>query len=210
MFEDIISFDNESVIEDEFVRAIIDEKGLSGAGTLYLILEACKKIKEGECYLEVGIYQASNFANVAKRTSVPCYGVDNFSQAFNENDMYPGMTTEEVVHSKLEEVDNVTVIKSDFREFLKDPKELKEKVRVYFFDGPHELLDQVHGVEMVLPHLTDEAIIFIDDYHSQNVQDSIAYCADKYDELTDVGPKLGAGRHRFNQGLGILLFRRGS
>ena len=193
-------------IESEWKQYCNKMMGLTGAGTVQALSRAATFVDKNKCYLEVGIYQAVNFVGVAKTAkNTKCFGVDNFSQAFDENDLYK-MTTEELVNHRIKEynLSNAHVFKQDFREFLTNRKDINDlKVELYLFDGPHEYQDQVDGVEMAIPLLADRAIIVVDDWASENVQDSTEFLLDKYKKnLKQINLFTGPINNRdyFNQG----------
>lgn len=210
----IKSFD-EKFIKKEFVDEAVKLKGLSGAGTAQLISEICRKI-DARFYLEVGIYQATNLIQVAKyNPRTECIGIDNFSQEFNENLFYPGLTTEEVVHSRIKDykLSNCHVVKDDFRNYFKVNSYYSSaaptNIEVYFFDGPHELQDQIDGVEKALGFLAHEAFIFVDDWASENVQEASKILLERRD-LRLIKVLEGKSHHRknFNQGQVVYKFER--
>lgn len=199
-------------VDEEFRHFHHELGGLAGAGTAEVISQCVYQMTDDYAYLEVGIYQACNFVLVAcSNKSVDCYGVDNFSQEFEENKAFKE-STEEVVKSRIEKFcPDAKYFKSDFREFLKSPMPFDKKVGVYFFDGPHELQDQIDGVEMALPHLADEAVIFIDDLRSPNVQQSYSILVDRHPKELIPIAFLDAGngdKQIFSQGQIVLEYRR--
>lgn len=200
-------------ISEDSLNFVLQHNGLAGAGTLEVIKNCVKYMDNDKCYLEVGIYQGVNFVGVARSTNKFCYGVDNFSQSFLENQMYPNLTTRQVVEKKINDnkLNNAFLIEQDFREFLKNTKKLdNKKVEVYFYDGPHEYQDQIDGVEMAFDLLSDEAIIFVDDYVSEIVQKSIKTLLNKHKELSLLKIFVGPynTREYFNQGQVALLYRK--
>jgi hypothetical protein len=215
MINTLDAFTNENMISPEFKREQELLQGLSGAGTAQLIGRCVSFMDSDKVYLEVGIYQAANLVLVASRNkNKQCYGVDNFSQEFQENQNFKGMTTEEVVVERIKNFGvekNCKFFKSDFREFLCDRSNIDgKKVEVYFFDGPHELQDQIDGVEYAFPLLADEAIIFVDDWLSENVQEATKVLLDKHKELELIKILRGgySSRELFNQGQCVFKFTR--
>lgn len=199
-------------IDENFRQSHRELGGLAGAGTAEVISKCVYQMTDDYAYLEVGIYQACNFVIVANSNkSVDCYGVDNFSQEFEENKLFTE-STEEVVKSRIEKYcPEAKYFKSDFREFLSKPMPFDKQVGVYFFDGPHELQDQIDGVEMAIPHLADEAIIFVDDLNSPNVQESYSILLDRHPkELIPIGFLIDEynSKETFSQGQVIFEYRR--
>lgn len=181
--------------------------GLTGPATAEAIMNCVGLMDKNKyCYLEIGIYQGCNLSLVASSNpEVECFGVDNFSQKFQEDELTT-LTTEQCCQNKIDffRLNKTKVIKDDFRNFLSS-KRLDKQVGVYFFDGPHEFEDQVDGIEMALPYLADEAIVFIDDLRSENVQKSYSFLVEKYKELT---PICFTTLPQYDQGQVVLEFKR--
>lgn len=204
----IKSIDNQYRPSESCVEHVIKNQGLAGAATLSLIANCVKNIDKDNCYLEIGVYQAVNFAGVAERVRAKCFGVDDFSKVTKEHKNYKE-PTELVAQNKIKDFKNAKIFKSDFKEFLKDKKDVEgHKVEVYFYDASHTYQDQVDGIEMAFDLLADEAIIFIDDLNSKNVQNSIDYLVKNNKELELLREFRGAGRARFNEGLVVLHYKR--
>lgn len=194
-----------TVLSERFLSLHSIMNGLTGPATAEAISHCVKLMDKNLCYLEVGIYQGCNLSLVAHHNpEIECVGVDNFSQAFKENELTQ-LTTEECVQNKVDffRLKNTTIIKDDFRSFLSKPGD--KKVGVYFFDGPHEFQDQVDGIELALSHLADEAIVFIDDLRSENVQKSYSFLVEKHPELT---PICFFTNQQYGQGQVVLEYKR--
>lgn len=215
MIAGVVSF-SESKISDQWRLNTHQTLGLVGSGTSQLISECVSKISPGFCYLEVGIYQGANFfAVAAKNHSIPCLGVDNFSQEFSEKEAFGGASSLEIVQSRLgywkkQGRTNMNVMKIDLREFFRSAK-MSSPAQVYLFDGPHELSDQVDGVEMAFPHLADEAIIFVDDWHNPHTQESAKILLERYPNNLKplrIFAEPSGDREKFHQGQIVFQFRR--
>ncbi len=208
---------NKDKINPYWVQHYKHTLGLVGAGTTDLLSQCAKNIDPDKCYLEVGIYQGVNFFGVATTAGkTTCYGVDNFSQEFSEKEIFKA-SAEEIVASRHAAVrangyTNSNVIKADFREFLTKTKNMNGKpVELYLFDGPHELQDQIDGVEKAFHLLSDEAIVVIDDWNSPNVQQSSQILAQRHGrhlEVLKVFESPQGSRDTFNQGQIYFSFYR--
>lgn len=212
-FEFWLSSFSEDKIQQKYKLLSEKYQGLTGAGTAEAISKAVSLLPGN--YLEVGIYQGANFSVVASENpDKTCIGVDNFSQEFQENKRYQ-MSTEEVVQSRLKELNcekNALVQKYDFREFLRtDPLYMEGDISVYFYDGPHEMIDQIDGIDMALPYLKDEAIIFVDDFFSPNTAIGSMILLDHYRnnlKFLRVLRNRENSRSGFNQGQIVMKFSR--
>lgn len=208
----IVEYLANQVVNKNFVNAYNHLGGLTGAATAEVISNCVGIFGSDFQYLEVGIYQACNLSLVANSNpNVSCFGVDNFSEQFEENLRFKE-TTEEVVKDRINRFcpNNCAYKKEDFRDFFSKPMPFDKKIGVYFFDGPHSLQDQMDGVEMALPYLADQSLIFIDDLASENVQESYVQLMNKYTQLTPIAFLTAPGniKQHFNQGQIVLEFNR--
>lgn len=198
-------------IPAEAIKYIEEHKGLTGAGTIDIISNCAKFIDKDKCYLEVGIYQGTNIVGVAKQVSCDCFGVDNFSEEFKEDELFE-KSTEELVQEKIEKYNlkNCSYFKEDYKKFLIDHNDINgKKVEIYFYDGPHELQDQIDGILLAKNLLADQALIFIDDLNSPNVQNSIEHLL-TYNEFKPIQvlTYFTDGRQYFGQGQCVLLYTK--
>lgn len=209
--ENYIRTFDEKFISQKFMTKAQSLKGLAGAGTAEAISETCKRMA-AETYLEVGIFQATNLLQVAENNpNTACWGVDNFSESFEESKLYPNLTTQELVTKRIADagLKNCSILKEDFREFFATYSSMPP-VDIYLYDGPHRYQDQVDGVELALPFLNDKAFVFVDDFASENVQSAAKFLREKYQELTLIKILTGQVnlRENFNQGQVVFKFER--
>jgi len=124
--------------------------------------------KKNICYLEIGVFKGLTLNSVAiENPSIPCIGVDNFSQFDKDN------SNKNCVIQTAKELknDNISLIVNDFEEFLNTGDGLrKNKIGVYFFDGPHDYRSQLVGLMQAVPHLAQGAIIVVDDCNYPHVR----------------------------------------
>lgn len=202
---------NIKTIDQYYISYALATQTLVGGGTTHLLTEIVRDfLNEKDVYLEIGIYQAWNFSLISHFAICDCIGVDNFSQSFQEDERY-NLSTKDLVERNISTIGRGQgrLIEGDFREILKSDKIPKKSVKVYFYDGPHEYQDQIDGVEMVFPYLQDEAIIFVDDWHSENVKFATQYFLKNHKELTLLKILDGPGtREFFNQGQVVFHYKR--
>ena len=160
---------------------ILREKEIAGMSTeniCLLINELVKNIAVNGTYLEVGIYRGRSIISAALfNPSTQCIGIDNFSESNGINRTFSGKTidnipNEEVLNtnlSKFPELNNVTYYKNDCEEELKT---LKAKIDVYFYDGNHSYESQIKGLNSILPRLSKNGIIIVDDVNLTDVQNA--------------------------------------
>lgn len=120
------------------------------------------------CYLEVGVYQGLTLISTALATRGRAFGIDNFSQ-FDVGGRNKRMVLERM---ELNNVHNAQLVDEDFETALDRLGEVLggEKVSVYFVDGPHDYRSQIACLQAALPHLSDDAVIIVDDSNYRHVR----------------------------------------
>ena len=145
--------------------------GYSSKSLTALLQNLCLHMEEGECYLEVGVFQGLSLLSMAgavKGRNVGVFGIDNFSQ-FDEDGKNFGL-----VRSRAKELalDNYEVINRDFEEALLNLGDFigERKLGVYFVDGPHDYRSQLLCLEMAKGYMADQGVIVIDDCNYVHVR----------------------------------------
>lgn len=206
------AFAGTQLVDSRFIERQNEFQGLTGAATAQLISKCVSFMARDLFYLEIGIFQGANLISVAcENKDKICYGVDNFSEHFQES--RTDKTEEEMVYQRIEKYkcDNIRIANSDFRVWISNNLEiLNKKIGVYMYDGPHGLLDQIDGIEMVLPLLADHAVVFVDDLACENTQESIKILIEKYKK--NIKPLLGTpndcSKLGYQQGQAVLIYER--
>jgi predicted O-methyltransferase YrrM len=144
--------------------------GFSGEKMIGFLQRISKAtLNESSCYLEVGVYQGLTLLSVAKEIApLQAYGIDNFAYFDKEGKNF-GIVKERIKKLNLT---NVNIINKDYEDALENiDSELKgKKVGVYFIDGPHDYRSQLMCLQLIKPHLTDNAIIVVDDSNYRHVR----------------------------------------
>lgn len=123
---------------------------------LALLHHAASHLHSGEAYLEIGTYRGTSVIGAALGSAddVLFIAIDNFSQ-------FDG--PEEACRENLRRFNpKIRLITSDGFDVLR-ARDLGVPVGVYFYDGGHTFREQWQALELIEPHLTDEAVIVIDD-----------------------------------------------
>ncbi len=133
------------------------------------------------CYAEVGVFKGLTLTSVAlSNPTLKCYGCDNFSQ-FNAGGGNKGIVESALGKLKLS---NAELLDGDFEQVIPHFNQYSDsKIGVYFFDGPHDYRSQLMGLIMALPHLSDNAVIIIDDANYGHVQQATADFLFAYSEF---------------------------
>lgn len=120
------------------------------------------------CYAEVGVFRGLTLTSMAvSNPELNCYGCDNFSQ-FNQEGGNKAKVEDAVANLGLT---NAKLLDGDFEVMIPGFNNwVDEKIGLYFFDGPHDYRSQLMGLMMAVPHLTEHAVIVIDDTNYGHVQ----------------------------------------
>jgi hypothetical protein len=142
----------------DFIRLM---PGMSGKKYRYFINNLIASI-DNPRYLEVGSWKGSTACSAMYGNKCVVTCIDNWSHpGTNNTDFYN--------NTKLSLSDKVkfTVIENDYRQV--DYNEIG-KYNVYFFDGPHEEIDQYDGVCVAQNALDNDYILIVDDYNLERVR----------------------------------------
>lgn len=164
--KEIILTHDKNKVPREFVRHAFQVPGFSGAATLHLLNRCVSRIPDSLYYLEIGSHQGKTLSAAALRNRKNLVGVDNFSIDFGlkEETIKWGLYHNLAQYTKQS---NVAVYPMDYLVFIDAMTDFyKEKVAVYFYDGSHDLPDQIDNLWQIKPMLCDKAIVLIDDTFS--------------------------------------------
>lgn len=143
--------------------------GFSGKKLLNVLQGFTRLCRDDEVYCEVGVFQGLSLISVAaENPDVSCIGIDNF--AFFDPDGTNKKTVLE--RAKRAELKNVELIDQDYEDTLEAMEEHLHgrKIGVFFVDGPHDYRSQLMCLLLAKPHLSDGAIIVIDDSNYNHVR----------------------------------------
>lgn len=149
--------------------------GLSGDKLVGLLQRSARlaATRATACYLEIGVFQGLTLTSVAAAApSLPCFGIDNFSQ-FDSDGRNKGITQERLSrHTK----GNGHLINADFEDALLGLREHihDQRIAVYFIDGPHDYRSQYLCLDFARPYLADDVVILVDDANYEHVRRATA------------------------------------
>ena len=135
--------------------------GMSGKKYRYLINNLISFIRDAR-YLEVGSWKGSTACAAMHGNTCKVTCIDDWSHHGTNNQDFFNNTKDSLS-------DNIefTVIEKDFRQVKYGNI---GKYNVYFFDGPHEEIDQYDGVVLAQNALDFEYILIVDDYNFDRVR----------------------------------------
>ncbi len=142
---------------DRRFGAIIEATGgMATENKLALLQHAASHLDAGEAYLEIGTYRGTSVIGAAldSGSDTRFIAIDDFSQ-------FDG--PEQACRDNIRRFNpKIRLLTSDGFAVLRGGG-LEARIGVYFYDGGHTFWEQWHALQLVEPHLADEAVILIDD-----------------------------------------------
>jgi hypothetical protein len=156
-------------------------RGMTTQNILQLLNLATSYLEKDEIYLEVGTYQGAmicgalmghidkpwNCTKFPEPPKLKGVAVDNFKEFNHGNN--EAIFLENIKREGLEK--NVYLVNHDFRSFFNQKMfGFSHKIGIYIYDGAHDYNSQIEGLELVLPYLSNNALIVVDDTNEFDCQ----------------------------------------
>lgn len=133
-------------------------EGYATENKLMLLNLAARHLAPGEVYVEVGCWKGLSLAGAAhENRHIPIYGCDDFSRTGASREVLHGALRRHTAEGHIDFHDR------DFRSFLPAAPWGDARVGAYFYDGHHSFDMQFRALELIRPHLADDALVIIDD-----------------------------------------------
>jgi predicted O-methyltransferase YrrM len=139
-------------------------EGLASENKLMLLNLAAHHLAPGEIYVEVGSWRGLSLAGAAAGNAAEIYACDDFSSLRRDRRALQRTLERYTAPGQVRFYD------SDFREFLTLVPWLPKKVGVYFYDAGHSFAEQFQALELILPSLSDDALVVVDDTNDAPVR----------------------------------------
>ncbi|WP_158606538.1 class I SAM-dependent methyltransferase [Paenibacillus ginsengarvi] len=164
-----------------------------------IINRVVSQLRDGECFVNVGVWNGFSFlAGLLGNPGKTCIGVDNFSQ-------FGGPRAEFMYRFNLHKGPAHQFYDMDYKEYFAQLH--RSPIGLYFFDGPHDYMNQLQGLLAAAPYLADGCIILVDDTNwpepRQATLDFMSVYPGEYRILLDV-TTASNGHPTFWNGLMIL------
>src|SRR5215475_9264958 len=168
----------------DLAKVLTRVPGMATENKLKLLNLAVASLEEGESYVEVGCYKGATLVGAAiGNPTKRLFGCDNFSQFDGAAASLRHVLAAHTAPGQ------VLFYDMDFREFLRRGPFRPNTIGAYFYDGGHSFRDQYHGLSEVLPHLSPDAIVVIDDTNKRAARaanEMIAKCVPGLDLVLDI------------------------
>ena len=171
-YSDLVKHVAEAIAVSGVPTVRINIPGLTSARVQTLLNTLAQGV---DTYLEVGAAMGATFCATIKDNPLTAVAIDNWKEqiqpATNNIDALPANS----VHTFIENVkpfkghSTITVVDSDL--FAVDTSRWLNKIKLWFYDGPHDFESTKRAVQHYYNTLADEAIIVFDDANWQGVVD---------------------------------------
>jgi len=140
--------------------------GFATENKLMLLNFAASLLARQELYLEVGTWQGLSLIGAMwENADKEFFAIDNFSQFGNVRQEFHANLVRWLPHARL------TFLEGDCFSLLRARQLFGgRKIGVYFYDGDHAYQSQFRGLQYVQKHLSDSALVVIDDTAYQRVR----------------------------------------
>ena len=143
--------------------------GLSEKKLISLLQQFATRLKNNDCYLEIGVFQGLTLLSVSRvLNNHKAYGIDNFKQFDSDGRNF------NIVKDRIEKlkINNTMIINEDYEVALNslDHYLSGDKIGLYFVDGPHDYRSQLMCLLMAKPFLAKDAVIIVDDSNYHHVR----------------------------------------
>jgi protein O-GlcNAc transferase len=151
---------------DRRLARVLDQvPGMATENKLMLLNCAVAELAENEVYCEVGCYKGASIIGAATgNPDARIVACDNFSQFDGAADALRKTLDGHTSPRQVEFFD------MDFRDLMGAAPWRPSRVGAYFYDGGHSFRDQYEGVALAIPHLSDDALVIIDDTNKREAR----------------------------------------
>lgn len=143
-------------------EGLVHMNGFSGKKFRYLMNALVGSVPDAR-YLEIGTWTGSTLCSALYGNKAVSTAIDNWSQFGGPKDTF--LNNIKILRQTSPDV-NLSFLEEDFNKI--DYSKLG-KFNIYFYDGPHELADQINGVKLAQPALDDVYIQIVDDWNWKEV-----------------------------------------
>jgi hypothetical protein len=183
---DLVKHVSDSIVQSGVPSIKVDISGLTSSRVQTVLNNIAKGVKT---YMEIGTAQGATFCAAVKDNNLHAIAIDNWSDVIQPRelgrDKLPLNLKESFVSNveKFKGQNKIQVIDKDI--FLVNTSEYKNKIQMWFYDGPHDSLSTSRAVEYYANTFTDEAVLIFDDANWEGV------VAGAREGINKIGAKVG-------------------
>lgn len=133
---------------------------MSSENISFLINELIRIYASNGTCVQVGIYRGFTLLSAALfNEQCKCIGIDNFNFLNGDGDGESGLINS---LNHFNNPKNIEYINENFEDVI-DNFKIEEKIDLYLYDGPHDFENQIKGLELIMPYLSDTCLLLVDD-----------------------------------------------
>jgi hypothetical protein len=159
----------------KLTQEILDIHGITSNKIRCFLNNICSL--ENSTYLEIGVFRGATFCSAIYGNDINAIGIDNWSSPYlmpsgisQKMNSYYKLKSTDPVQDFLDNVkkfgnpDKIDVYRASYLsfDFTKLPP-----VNIVFYDGETKFFDTYHTIKSILPIISDETILIIDDWNWQ-------------------------------------------
>ena len=159
------SLEKAQALDSKIPLWIKNLEGLSGKKYRYLLNNLIEIFPDPK-YLEIGSWLGSTACSAMYQNSLSITCIDNWSETFKDIRNQSDIFSKNIRKSSNKNI-NFKIIEKDFR---KINYSMIGKFNIFFFDGPHHMIDHYDAIKLVQPSLFKKFILIIDDWNWRQVR----------------------------------------
>jgi hypothetical protein len=178
---------------------------MASENKLMLLNLASRHVLADEVYVEVGCWRGLSLAGAAAGNGTHIYACDDFSMRRRDRDILTQTIARQTAKGQ------VRFYEMDFRKFLTLAPWRPRRVGGYFYDGNHSFARQFEALELIVPWLSDDAVVVVDDTNDAPVRAAnrlFTRCLPGLEVVADIRTRTPRAATWWN-GVQVFRYRRG-
>jgi predicted O-methyltransferase YrrM len=160
-------FPDDETPRNPFFESVLSEvEGLAKPNNLALIAAATSAMDGGESYVEAGSFKGASLIAAAYGKQGEFVGIDDFSMQEGSRELL-------AANLRVFGCSHATIIESDVFDALRSGSLNGRRVGVYYYDAAHGHEQQLAGLRLIEPYLSEESILIIDDTDWEEVERAV-------------------------------------
>lgn len=145
-----------------YTNVLLSMYTMSGCRHLAVLNAAVSCMTDTETYLEIGTHKGGSLISALMENDKYAVAVDNFSQ-FTSPENPCTLQHLQANLEKYQMLQRVSVFEVDYQEYFKTHHNPDLNIGVYYYDGIHDELNQLIGMELGYKRMRKDTLIIVDD-----------------------------------------------
>jgi hypothetical protein len=167
---DLVKHVSNSIVDSGIPTGKVDVPGLTSSRVQTVLNNIAKGV---DSYMEVGVAQGATFCAAINNNKLNAVAIDNWKNSIqpeqpNRPEMPENLKDTFIANAtKFKGNNNIDVIDKDI--FYVDTLPYTNKIKMWFYDGPHDAESTAKAVQHYANVFTDEAVLIFDDANWEGV-----------------------------------------